>query len=264
MSNDIVYRTLNMIESFPQDWISDSVVLLGPTGSHAYGTATKDSDDDVKGIVIPPISYHLGLDSFSEYNNTGGKNYKNTKDDLDLSLLHLNKFVKDAMAGVPNNIEMLFLPINNYFLLTYEGEQLIKHRHLFLSKQIMKKFGGFAKSQMIKMKEKNSNGAARQDLVNAFGYDTKFFYNAVRLLKSAIEILNTGDYSTHRGDDIPLLMDCRNGLYTFYEAIRILEQLDEQLKVAYENTKLPDEPDRKLVNDLLIELNSSFLSLRQC
>lgn len=254
MKPDVTYHVLNLLESFPENWIPDSVILLGPTGSRAYGTATEGSDHDYKGILIPPIDYFLGLDSFSEYNNTGGKNYKNTKDDIDITLLHLTKFVKDAMLGVPNNIEMLFLPIDKYFLLSYEGEQLIKARHLFLSKQIMKKFGGFSRGEINRMKESSSN---RQDLVNAFGYDTKFFYNAVRLLKSAIEILNTGDYSTYRGDDIPLLMDCRNGLYTFHEAIRILEQLDEQLKVAYDNTKLPDEPDRNLINRLLIDLNMS-------
>lgn len=255
-------KTLELINGFEQPWISDSIILLGPTGSRAYGTATKDSDEDFKGIVIPPISYHLGLDSFSEYNNTGGKTYKNTKDDVDLSLIHLNKFVKDAMAGVPNNIEMLFIPINNYLLLTYEGEQLVKSRHLFLSKQIMKKFGGFAKSQIIKMKEKSSNGAARQDLVDQFGYDTKFFYHAVRLLLSAIEILETYDYSTYRGKDIPLLLECRNGHYSFDQAVDIVTELDNKLRITYENTKLPDEPDRDLVNRLLIELNSSALSLQ--
>lgn len=249
-------KALELLDGFKQPWISESIILLGPTGSRAYGTATEESDEDYKGIVIPPISYHLGLDSFSEYNNTGGKTYKNTKDDVDITLTHLNKFVKDAIKGVPNNIEMLFLPINQYHLLSYEGEQLVKARRLFLSKQIIKKFGGFANSQ-VKLLKLGRFGANRKDLVEKYGYDTKQFYHAARLLLSAIEILETCDYSTYRKNDIPFLLACRNGEYSLEAAIEHLDYLEARLQEAYQTTTLPDEPDRELINRLLIELNSS-------
>lgn len=248
--------TLDLIHGLNPVWLPESIILLGPTGSRAYGTATEDSDEDYKGIVIPPIDYYLGLDSFSEYNNTGGKNYKNTKDDVDLTLMHLTKFVKDAMAGVPNNIEMLFLPIDQFSLLTEEGEQLVKARHLFLSKQIMKKFGGFARGQAMQFKKSRKG---RQDLISRHGYDSKAFYHAVRLLLSAVEILSTGDYSTYRKHDASLLLECRNGEYSFDSAIQLLEGLEARLQLAYEHSKLPESPDRVLVNRLLIELNFSIL-----
>lgn len=256
MKTMIKIPTLDLIRDLNPSWLPESIILLGPTGSRAYGTATADSDEDYKGIVIPPIDYYLGLNSFSEYNNTGGKNHKNTKDDVDLTLIHLTKFVKDAMAGVPNNIEMLFLPIDQYLLLTEEGEQLIKARHLFLSKQIIKKFGGFVRSQTMSLKKSN-----RKALLDKFDYDVKAFYQAVRLSVSAIEILTTGDYSTHRGKDIPLLLDCRSGKYAFGEAIDLLNQLEEDLQASFEMTTLPEEPDRDAVNKLLIDLN--FSAVRQ-
>src|SRR5690606_37170348 len=131
-------------------------------------------------------------------NNSGGKNFKNTKDDVDVNIIHINKFVKDAIQGVPNNIEILFVRPEDYIKVTPLGQKLIDNRHLFLSKQIQKKFGGYAYSQLMKLKQKKSNGTGRQDLIQKYGYDTKFAMHSVRLLTSAIEILETGDFSTYR------------------------------------------------------------------
>lgn len=69
-------------------WLEDSTIILAPTGSYAYGTNTEESDRDYKGVCIPPIDYYLGLESFNEYNNSGGKNFKNTKDDIDINITY--------------------------------------------------------------------------------------------------------------------------------------------------------------------------------
>ncbi|MCY8119567.1 nucleotidyltransferase domain-containing protein [Bacillus spizizenii] len=235
-------------------WLEERTILLAPTGSHAYGTNTDSSDRDFKGICVPPIEYYFGLESFNEYNNTGGKNFKNTKDDVDISIIHINKFVRDAMQGVPNNIEILFINREDYIKMSFLGELLVDNRHLFLSKNIQKKFGGYAYSQIQKLKAKNSNGVGRQDLIEKFGYDTKFFMHSVRLLTSAIEILETCDFSTHRPNR-KLLLDCRNGAYTFEEALEMIEELDNNLKKISKRSPLPDKPDYRKVNNLLIEIN---------
>jgi len=236
------------------EWLEERTIILSPTGSYAYGTNTETSDKDYKGVCIPPIEYYLGLESFNEYNTSGGKNFKNTKDDVDVNIIHINKFVKDAMQGVPNNIEILFVRQKDYLKVTPLGQILIDNRHLFLSKQIKKKFGGYAYSQIQKLKNKQSNGTGRQDLIEKFGYDTKFFMHSIRLLTSAIEILETGDYSTFRSNR-KLLLDCRNGKYSFEEALEMIDMYDNQLKLALEKSQLPETPDYKKINQLLIEIN---------
>lgn len=241
-------------------WLEERTIILAPTGSYAYGTNTEESDKDFKGVCIPPIDYYLGLESFNEYNNSGGKNFKNTKDDVDVNIIHINKFVKDAMQGVPNNIEILFVRREDYLKITSLGQKLIDNRHLFLSKQIKNKFGGYAYSQIQKLKNKKSNGTGRQDLIDKHGYDTKFFMHGVRLLTSAIEILETGDFSTYRPNR-QFLLDCRNGKYSFEEALEIVEYYDNKLKVAIEKSELPSKPNYKKINQLLIEINKEGLSL---
>ncbi|MEX3713352.1 nucleotidyltransferase domain-containing protein [Cytobacillus horneckiae] len=241
-------------------WLEDRTILLAPTGSYAYGTNTETSDRDYKGVCIPPVDYYLGLESFNEYNTTGGKNFKNTKDDIDVSIIHVNKFVRDAMQGVPNNIEILFVRPEDYLKITPLGQKLLDNRHLFLSKHLKKRFGGYAHSQIQKLKVKNSNGTGRQELIEAFGYDTKFFMHAVRLLTSAIEILETGNYSTFRPNR-DLLLKCRNGMYTFEQALDMIEMYDDMLQIAFEKSELPATTDYHKVNKLLIEINQEGLLL---
>lgn len=252
-------RKLNLPKNnFP--WIEKRTILLAPTGSYAYGTNTDESDQDYKGICIPPIDFYLGLNSFNEYNNSGGKNFKNTKDDVDISIIHINKFVKDAMKGVPNNIEILFVRKEDYLKVTPLGQKLIDHRYLFLSKQIKNKFGGYAYSQLMKLKQNKSNGSARQELVEKFGYDTKFAMHSVRLLTSAIEILETGDFSTYRPNRKELL-EIRNGRYGFEEIVEMIEELDHKLQIVSEKSELPKTPDYEKINQLLIEINTEALSI---
>lgn len=227
-------------------WLEERTILLALTGSYAYGTNTLESDRDYKGICIPPLDYYFGLNAFHQYDTSGGKNFKNTKDDTDITIFHITKFVKNAMKGVPNNIELLFLRRQDYIKLTELGKMLIEHRHLFLSKQIYQKFAGYAYSQ-------------RKQLINSHNpknnkYDTKLFMHTVRLLTSAIEILETGDFHTYRSNRQELL-DCRNGKYTFTEALQLIETYHLQLTRAYEKSKLQETPNQERINELLIDMN---------
>ncbi|KAB8130740.1 hypothetical protein F9U64_14000 [Gracilibacillus oryzae] len=239
------------IEASNIDWLEDRTILLAPVGSYAYGTNTAQSDRDYKGICIPPVDYYLGLQSFNEYNTTGGKNFKNTKDDVDIIIMHINKFVKDAMQGVPNNIELLFVRPEDYLKVTESGQVLIDNRHLFLSKYIQKRFSGYAYSQIQKLK----NGADHDGK-----YDTKLFMHSIRLLTSAIEILNTGDFCTYRPNR-KLLLDCRNGKYSLKEALEMIDIYNDELKTAGEQSALPATADYKKINNVLIDINRKALTL---
>ena len=150
---------------------------------------------------------------------------------------------------------------NQYIKITDLGQQLIDNRHLFLSKAIQKKFGGYAYSQIQKLRQRNAIRAGRQDLIDLYGYDTKFFMHSVRLLTSAIEILETGDFSTYRPNR-SFLIDCRNGKYTFGEAEDLIESLDNDLKQAAVHSVLPEKPDYNAINQLLVRINSAAIENR--
>lgn len=247
----------NYKELLPNDipWMESSLILLTMTGSYAYGTNTENSDHDYKGICIPPIEYYLGLKSFNEYNTAGGKNWKNGKDDVDVSILHLNKFVSDAMQGVPNNIEMLFVREEDIIYCNAIGRELIDNRDLFLTKAIRKKFGGYANG----LKHKLINGVNRNnrsDLIVKYGYDTKAAMHCMRLFIGAISILKSGDYSTYMCErDRELLLAIRNGSYSLQSIIELIEDKDKIMSYWLEHSELRENADYEVVNNLLIRLN---------
>ena len=242
------------------EWLNSRTILLTICGSISYGTNTENSDTDYRGVCIPPEEYLLGLKTFNEYNTTGGKKFKNTKDDIDIAITHINHFVIEAMKGVPNNIEILFTKPEHILIKNELGNELISHRYDFLTKALKHKFGGYAASQMKQLNIKGNNGTGRQDLIEKYGYDTKFALHSVRLLSSAIEILKTGDFSTFRTNRNELL-DIRNGKFTLEQILTIINDLDKELNELYETSKIPNTPDYNKINKWLIELNRKALNI---
>lgn len=235
--------------------VEKHLVYLVETGSRAYGTNMVNSDTDYRGVCVPPISYYLGTDSFGTYNKSTGDNIRNTGEDIDYVVMSLNKFVQSCVKGTPNDIELLFVDDENIKVMTEIGKELRENRHLFLTKKVRNRFGGYAERQK-KMMEKSN----RVELVEQYGYDTKMFMHSVRLYDMAIEVLNTGDLKTKR-DNAYYLKELRNGKYTLDEALSLLDRMEVMLNTAYEDSKLPDEVDIVKVNDLLIRLNKKALGL---
>lgn len=254
-------KFLKKEDSLP--WLSERIILLCKTGSTMYGTnLTKEedpqgrgSDTDYRGICIPPKEYYFGMHKFSSFDNTGGKNFKTTCDMTDVSISHITKFTMDAMKGVPNNVEILFLNKENYDVLNDFGLELLKKRFDFLSKDAIKaKFSGYATAQKHKMVNKTT----RKDLVDMFGYDTKFASHSCRLMLMAVEILSTGDLR------IPLnnahwLSSIRKGKYSLDQILKIIDSLEKGVERAYEKSELPSTPDFNKINNWLISINEKAM-----
>lgn len=241
--------------SYPNDWMEQGLIILAPTGSHAYGTNVATSDLDYRGVCIPPVEYYLGMDTFKEYNNNKNKQEKNTSEDVDVSIASINHFVRGALSGLPNNIELLFIDKSKYSQLTKEGERLVGNRHLFLSQEVIRKFCGYGKSQRIRMERRREQELAEG---NKLGYETKTAMHVVRTLTSAIEILLTGDFNTYRPNREELVA-IRKGKYTYDEMMVEIKRYEEELKLAEGKTTLPLKPDYHKVNEILIGINRIYL-----
>ena len=89
----------------------------------------------------------------------------------------------------------------------------------------------------------------------------KHMMHLVRLYLMCIDILEKEEINTYRGNDIPFLMDIRNGKYLdeksqpvaeFYEMVNDYEK---RLEYAVENTSLPEKPDYEAINEFLMSVN---------
>lgn len=241
------------------EWLDRRIILLTKSGSKANGTDTETSDNDYQGVCIPPKEYFLSFQAFNQFNTTGSKNYKSSKDDNDVTIFHISKFVMDAIKGRPNNIELLFTRPEDIIHMNKYGEELISHKNEFISKAVKDRFSNYANSQREKMMIKKANGTGRQELIQQFGYDTKFFMHSARIFLSAIEIISTGNFSTYRINDRKFLLDCRNGYYTESQALDILAELYDKLNSLYETSTIPEVPDSNKIIKWLVDLNEKAL-----
>lgn len=121
-------------------------------GSHLYGLDTPNSDTDYKAIFIPSVR-DLVFDPVHNITTSTGGCGKNTKDDTDIELISIQKFVKDALNGQTYTIDMLHC--ENPILTSPEWEFLVKNRKKFYTKN-MTAYMGYVKQQAAKYGIKGS------------------------------------------------------------------------------------------------------------
>lgn len=88
------------------------------------------------------------------------------------------------------------------------------------------------------------------------GYDCKFAMQAIRLLRTGIEILLTQNLIVDRREagDAEQLLAIKRGDYTYEEVMKIANELYCGLNEAYARSELPKSVDSEVVNQLCIEL----------
>lgn len=240
-----------------QDWVTDRTFLLVRTGSHAYGTNIETSDEDFKGICVPPESYYFGLDEFQQYNVS-----QKEKVNQETSILHIRRFFSQAVKGTPNVVEMLFAEKEDYLNKeSFVSSVLMNNRETFLTQELASRVRDYAYSQFAQLCKSSDPEQlkGRPELIRVYGYDTKYFMHAMRLIDMSNELLAGAGYRVRR-PDADVLIGYRNGsVKTAAEAqLMFLEKLGtNELMKAY--TKLPEKMDYEKANKLLTVLTKQFL-----
>lgn len=100
---------------------------------------------------------------------------------------------------------------------------------------------------------KRSRNPARAAIEEKFGYDCKHAMHLVRLLRMCREILETGKVIVKRPDRDELLA-IRNGAWTYEKLVEWAETEDKALEEVYQKSTLPHAPDRKVLDQLCIDV----------
>lgn len=130
------------------DWLADHTVIFGRAGSHSYGLSTPESDEDFKGVAIPPKEFMLGFMKRFEQAEV-----KKTKDsDVEFVIYEIRKFFNLCADNNPNIMELLWLDREDYMVVTPIGEKIIAAREMFLSKRARYSFAGYAFGQLHRIR----------------------------------------------------------------------------------------------------------------
>lgn len=98
-----------------------------------------------------------------------------------------------------------------------------------------------------------------------FPHINKHAMHLVRLYLMAFDILERGEINTYRDKEHDLLMDIRNGKFvqedgTYrQEFFEMVDEYEKRLKYDAENSPLPQKPDMKKIEELVMTVNESLL-----
>lgn len=139
-------------------------------GSHLYGTNTENSDLDLKGIYLPTAE-EIVLGKIRKTIATSRpkqESERNNKDDVDIEIVSLDRFLDLLLQGQTMALDMLFAPLSSYTNFTDEGLRIMSTiygaRGILLNRNV-NAFVGYARQQASKYGVKGFRVAAMREIV---------------------------------------------------------------------------------------------------
>jgi hypothetical protein len=90
-----------------------------------------------------------------------------------------------------------------------------------------------------------------------FTFDTKHAMHLVRLARTGVELLRTGELAVKRKDAAELLA-IRQGAWTYEQVVAYAQDLDQQMREAQKTSPLPDQVDYEKIDQLYLELINDY------
>jgi len=137
-------------------------------GSRLYGTATPESDTDIKGVFLPTAEEIVfgRADRTIHAGTKSDQAAKNSPDDVDRELYSLRKFLGMVLSGQTVAVEMLFAPASAYISAPKPAwKTLVENRGRLISRNT-KAFLGYVRRQAAKYGIKGSRVAAAREVVD--------------------------------------------------------------------------------------------------
>jgi hypothetical protein len=142
------------------------IIVKMKFGSHLYGTATKNSDIDYKGVFLPSKEeILLGKIPKCYSYSTGNDVSKNKPDDIDYEFYSLHYFIKLACDGQTVAMDMLHAPEEMLIESSEIWRSIVSQKHKFYTKNL-KSFINYARRQASKYGIKGSRLNAVSEVLN--------------------------------------------------------------------------------------------------
>lgn len=269
-------------------------VFVAYRGSVAHGMyvppvePTGIDDIDIIGVYIPDLEHYFG------HHDKPPRGADVKIREWDSASYELRHFVGLLCNGNPNVLSTLWLKPESLIFTTRESDMLMAARFLFATKRAYHSFGGYAHSQLKRMvsfkdtalmgdcgcsgkfhtsdcsmAEERGRGSSkrfatgfmgekRKGLVEKHGYDSKNAAHLIRLLHMGCEFLRTGEMIVDRRDagDAAELLSIKRGEWELVAVKARAEMLFDEMRQARDESTLPNEPDMRLVDALLMDILS--------
>jgi uncharacterized protein len=261
----------------------EGMILRVQVGSGVHGTSVSGQDDrDEMGLCLEPPRFVTGLARvpngtrglgpsvrFEQYgrhtawDRPGGVANRSGAGDLDVIIYSARKWARLALAGNPTVLLVLFVPDQEVVLRNDAGAELVSNAHRFVSRLAAGRFLGYLMAQKAAMTGRAGAHTNRPELVAVHGYDTKYAMHALRLGLQGIELLTTGRITLPVPEpDRAYLRSIRRGQRPLAEVLDAITAAEARLTGLRDSPAIPDQPDRRWVDDWLHRSYLNFWAQR--
>ena len=222
-------------------YLGKRIILLGMGGSYSYGTNTEQSDVDIRGIATNSKANILTGTDFEQVVNVA----------TDTTVYSLEKMIKLLCSCNPNVIELLGLKDEHYLYMTPAGQLLLDNKMMFLSRQAVYTFGGYADAQLRRLENKATRTATQtqneQNILKSIGhaevdFKQKYFPYSEDNIKLYIDKSEQEEYDSEIFMDINLkhypLRDYCSMWNEMQSIVRSYNKLGKRNEKAIEANKL--------------------------
>jgi uncharacterized protein len=234
-----------------------NTVLLGLVGSTVHGVTVDNADDrDEMGICIEPPEYVAGLRAFDQWvYRTQREGVRSGPGDTDRTVYSLRKWCRLALAGNPTVMLLLHVPDKQCSVLKEPGRELRANKHWFASRRAGHAYLGYMQRQRDRMTgERGQMRVNRPELIDQYGFDTKYAGHVLRLGYQGIEFLQSGQLTLPMRDpERTRVLDVRQGRVAFEDVLAEADDLQRCLEDILKSSLLPDLPAYDRVNRFLAE-----------
>lgn len=229
-------------------------------GSELHGMAVDGTDDhDEMAIFLEPfesvVGIHQGKETYTLRTQPEGK--RSQPGDVDLTYHSLRKFLRLVLKGNPTLLNILFVPDGmdggrNFIMNRNEvGFELQQLAPFIISKRCGWAYLGYLLSQKRRMVgEQGQKDVKRPELVEKYGYDTKYAGHALRLGYQGIELMQFKRL-TFPSPMMRRLRNVRKGELSYDEVLQSLDTLIALFPMAIADSGLPEVPDESVVEAFL-------------
>jgi predicted nucleotidyltransferase len=251
--------------SLPEQ-VARGIVLRATVGSTVHGLHHGGQDDrDEMAVFVEPPEYRLGLKLIRAHgrrlhplehwvDRTQPEGVRSGPGDLDLVAYNLRKYLRLALKGHPTVLLLLFIPPGLTLVETELGRELRALAPAVVSRRAGRGYLGYLHGQRGRLVgTRGGKRVNRPELVEAHGFDTKYAMHALRLGYQGLELLEQGRLT------LPLpeparsrVMAVRRGEVAFDDVMAEIDEIEGRVGAALEMTQLPDEPDRRAVDEFLV------------
>lgn len=216
-----------------------------------FGLNISSSDRDEMGVCVEDLHEFVGFSEFEQYVLEANKG-----DGLDLTIYGLKKYLRLCLKGNPTVLTLLFVPPERCITLAFAGSELQALAPCFWSKTAGRAFLGYLTAQRMRLLgERGGKDVNRPELVEKYGFDTKYAMHMLRLGYQGVEFLQTGRMTLPmREPDRDFLMGVRLGQVPLQQCLTECGILERTLKDLLDSSSfIPEQGDHQRVEEWMLE-----------